>query len=384
MMREASIKSALVLSGGGARAAYEVGVLTALRQIMPQPQRNPFPIYCGRSGGAVNAASLALAADDFGAGVDQLEAFWSELHSASVYRVDSLRDSFLGGRWLRALISGGLSGVGQHAWLDNAPLRQSLSRRFDFTRLEGVIAARSLRALSITCSGYGSGQSVSFFQGRADLDPWQKTQRVGAHVALNIEHVMASMAMPFLFPPVRLHREYFGDGAMRELAVLSPAVHLGADRILVIGTDRMATGDHDRATAGVYPSLADTAGHVLSGVYVDRLSADIERMGQVNRLVARIPEETRRREGIPWRPIDLMVIEPSERLDLLAADLIGTLPQAVRGLMRHLGARDNSGSAFASYLMFEAAYARRLIDLGYRDAMVRRGELAAFLDLDRA
>lgn len=202
-------------------------------------------------------------------------------------------------------------------------------------------------------------------------------------MALGVDHVMASMAVPFLFPAERLHREYFGDGAMRELAPLSPAVRLGADRMLVIGTGRMADLASERWRSGGRPTLAETAGQVLAGIFVDRVSADIERMQQVNRLVARIPPEVRQREGLPWRPVELMVIQPSERLDAVAANMAEELPWAVRLLLRGMGVRKGAGGAFVSYLLFEAAYTRRLIELGYRDAMARRGELSVFLDLDR-
>jgi NTE family protein len=382
MQSSVDTRTALVLSGGGARAAYEVGVLKALRDIMPQHSRSPFSIYCGISGGSINAAILATNTDDFTAGVGKADAFWSELHAADVYRADPVGVAVSGGRWLVALAVGWALGSPPRALFDNTPLRQSLIKYLEFSKLDKAIAHHSLRALGITCSGYASGQCVSFFQGRADLEPWHRPQRAGAHVALGVDHIIASMAVPFLFPAERLHREYFGDGAMRELAPLSPAIRLGADRILVIGTGRMADQDSERWRSRGRPSLAETAGHVLAGIYVDRVSADIERMSQVNRMAARIPVETREREGLPWRPIDLMVVQPTERLDLLAATLLDELPWAVRAVLRGLGVRNDAGGALLSYLMFEAAYTRRLIDLGYQDAMAQRGELSVFLDLD--
>ena len=372
---------ALVVSGGGARAAYEAGVLKAIRDLAVQPQRSPFSICCGVSGGAINAASLAVGADDFRVAVDTLEAFWSGLHAGAVYQADPLRVAVSGGRWLATLSVGWLFGYSPRGLLDNSPLERSLAEMLDFSRLGKAIASQSLRALSITCSGYQSGQCVSFFQGRADLEPWQGGQRVGAHVALSVRHVMASTAVPFMFSAVKLHREHFGDGAMREVEPLSPAIRLGAERILVIGTGTMAADTGDRPASNGYPTLAQTAGHVLSGIYVDRLSADIERMDQVNRFLARVPDDVRQRDGITWRPIDLLVIQPSERLDLIAMRMTGELPWAVRALLRGMGVRDEGG-AFASYLLFEALYTRQLIDLGYRDAMSRRSELVSFLNLD--
>lgn len=382
-MHPGDTRTALVVSGGGARAAYEVGVLKALRELMPRYGHSPFSIYCGISGGAINATGLALASDNFAAGVDRLVSFWTELHAGDVYRADPLGVAASGGRWLWGLAAGWLFGSGPRALLDNAPLRRLLAKQFDFPKLDDAITHHSLRALSITCSGYASGQCVSFFQGRADLEPWHRPQRAGAHVALEVDHVMASMAVPFLFPAEKLHREYFGDGAMRELAPLSPAIRLGADRILVIGTGRMADLDSERWRSRGRPTPAETAGHVLAGIYVDRVTTDIERMSQVNRLTARIPPEVREREGLPWRPIDLMVVQPTERLDTLAATLLDELPWAVRTLLRGMGVRNDAGGALLSYLMFEAAYTRRLIDLGYRDAMAQRGELNVFLDLDK-
>lgn len=366
-------RTALVLSGGGARCAYEAGVLKALREVLPQPERSPFSIYCGASGGAFNAASLALAADDFGAGVDALVAFWSAIRAEQVYKATS---------WNAAVV-GWLPGVRPQALFDNSPLMELLSTKLDFDRIETAVSRHSLRALCITCSGYASGQSVSFFQGRPDLDPWQSRQRGGAHVKLTGTHVLASMAAPFLFPAVKLHREYFGDGCVREPAPLSPAVHLGADRIMVIASGGMPSGDGsdagDRPQVDHCPSLADTVGHILSGFGADSLLADIERMAQVNRLLARIPEDVRQREGLPWRPIDLLVVEPSRRLDLLAVDCVGELPWATRALLRSVGATTDSVGPLTSYLLFEAVYTQKLIDLGYRDAISRRGEIADFV-----
>jgi NTE family protein len=381
-MHPAGSTTALVVSGGGARAAYEVGVLKAVRELMPDSRKNPFPLLCGVSGGALNATSLAIAAEDFGAGVDALESFWGELHASDIYRADPLGVLASGGRWLAALTFGWLFGAGPRALFDNQPLDDLLTKHFDFVRLEHAIASHALHALSVTCSGYTSGQCVSFFQGRADLEPWQRVQWGGAHVSLGVQHILASMAVPFLFPAVKLHREYFGDGVMRELVPLSPAIRLGADRIMVISTGRMAVPEGERHQGDHYPKLAESAGHVLSGIYIDSLSADIERMNMVNRLVSLIPEETRQQEGIHWRPIDLMVIEPSERLDFLAFDHLGKLPWATRSLLRGIGAADRGGGAFASYLLFESTYTRALIDLGYRDAMARAGEIIAFLRLD--
>lgn len=382
-MTSAERSTALVVTGGGARAAYEVGVLKALRELTPEHLGSPFSIYCGISAGSINAAGLAIAGHQFHEGVEKLLNLWSNIHVGQVYRVDPAGLAASSGRWLRTLLLGWLLGPNSQALLDTRPLLKLLTEHLDFSGIDDRIASRALRGLSITCSGYTSGQCVSFFQGRADLEPWHLPQRAGAHVTLSPQHIMASMAVPFLFPPVRLHREYFGDGAMRELTPLSPAVRLGADRMLVIGTGRMADQTSERWRTFAQPTLAETAGHVLAGIYVDRVTADIERVSQINRLVARLGSEAKDQGGQHWRPIELMTIQPKERPDQLASGFLNELPGVLRTLLRGLGVRGNAGGSLLSYILFEAAYTKRLIDLGYRDAMAQRGELTVFLDLDR-
>lgn len=373
-------RTALILTGGGARAAYQVGVLKAVKEILPEPGRNPFPILCGSSAGAINAASLAAWAEDFGSGVDHLDRIWSDFHAGEVYRADPVGIGMSGARWLATLAFGWLARRSPRSLLDNTPLRRLLERSLDLGRIDQAIAHHALHSVSITCSGYASGQSVSFFQGRADLEPWRRSQRFGAHVKLTVDHLMASSAIPFLFPAVKLHREWFGDGSMRQLAPISPAIHLGADRILVIGAGHMAA-EKERPQGQGYPSLAQIAGHALSSIFLDSLAVDLERMIRINRTLAMIPEEVRREKGLALRPIEVLVIAPSRRLDDLAAQHAGALPWPVRALMRGIGARNRNGGALTSYLLFEQAYTRALIDLGYADTLARRDELAAFLGL---
>lgn len=373
-------RTALILTGGGARAAYQVGVLKAVREILPDPRRNPFTILCGSSAGAINAASLAAWAEDFGSGVDHLDRVWSDFHAGDVYRADAVGIGISGAHWLVTLAFGWLARRSPRSLLDNTPLRRLLERSLDLARIDRAIAHHALHSVSITCSGYSSGQSVSFFQGRADLEPWRRSQRFGAHVKLTVDHLLASSAIPFLFPAVKLHREWFGDGSMRQLAPISPAIHLGADRILVIGAGHMAA-EKERPQGQGYPSLAQIAGHALSSIFLDSLAVDLERMIRINRTLAMIPEEVRREKGLALRPIEVLVIAPSRRLDDLAAQHAGALPWPVRALMRGIGAMNRNGGALTSYLLFEQAYTRALIDLGHADTLARRDELAAFLGL---
>lgn len=365
-------RTALILGGGGARAAYQVGVLRAVRELLPDPARNPFPILCGASAGSINAAVLAVRAQDFAAGVDYLGDLWSNIHAGDVYRADPLSMVAAGARWLLRRNPPSL--------LENSPWRRLLEQAVDFTHLEPAVAGHALLALAVTCSGYASGQSVSFFQGRADLEPWNLGQRVGAHVLLGIDHLMASSAIPFLFPAVRMNREHFGDGAMRLLSPLSPAIHLGADKIMVIGDGRMSDEGEEREPGEDYPSLARIAGQTLSGIYVDPLTADLEHAEHINRTLQLIPAAARA-DATALRPLDVLALLPSRRLDHLAAEHVGALPRPVRALFSCIGATCREGGALASYLLFEPPYTRALIELGHRDALDRADEIRRFLDI---
>ena len=380
-MQHVRPKTALVLTGGGARAAYQVGVLKAVKELLPEPKENPFPILCGTSAGAINAATMAVWAEDFGAGVDHLNNIWGNFHAGDVYRADPLGVGVSGARWLSTLAFGWLTRRSPRSLLDNAPLRRLLEKSLDFARIDQAIAHRALHSVSITCSGYASGQSVSFFQGRADLEPWKRSQRFGAHVKLGVDHLMASSAIPFVFPAVRLHREWFGDGSMRQLAPISPAIHLGADRIVVIGAGSTAA-EKARPQSERYPSLAQIAGHALSSIFLDSLSVDLERMVRINRTVALIPDGVRHEHGVALRPINLLHISPSQRLDHLAARYAKSLPLSVRALLRGIGAMNKNGGALTSYLLFERSYTEALIALGYEDTMARSTEVRTFLGLD--
>ncbi|MBV2234079.1 MAG: patatin-like phospholipase family protein [Sterolibacterium sp.] len=374
-------KTALVLTGGGARAAYQVGVLSAISELLPDSKQNPFPILCGTSAGAINAASLATQAEDFGFAVSRLRAIWENFHVRQVYRADTLGISLTGMRWLGSLMGGWLVKQVPRSLLDNTPLRELLLQYLNFDRIDSAIASGALHSVSITCSGYGSGQSVSFFEGGHELENWHRSQRFGVHTRLNVNHLMASSAIPFIFPAVRINREYFGDGSMRQVAPISPAIHLGADKILVIGAGQRNTGESYREQGSRYPSLAQIAGHALSSIFLDSLSVDLERLMRINRTLNLIPEAVRREQGLPLRPVEALEISPSKRIDHIAARHVRSLPWALRALLGNIGALNRRGGALASYLLFESCYTQALIELGYHDARERSDELRVFLDI---
>jgi NTE family protein len=253
-----------------------------------------------------------------------------------------------------------------------------IRRTLDFSRIQDNIDSGALYAVSITCSGYSSGQSVSFYQGGPDCLAWERTQRIGCATTLRAEYLMASSALPFIFPAVKINREYFGDGSMRQIAPISPALHLGADRVLVIGTGRQNV-EATRQRSSVYPSLAQIAGHALNSIFLDSLNVDIERLQRINKTISLIPREHLTQGGLPLRPVKVMVVSPSRQIERIAALHVRDLPRAMRFLLRAVGAMNRNGSNLASYLLFEKSYCRALIDLGYEDTMARRAEMLDFL-----
>lgn len=383
----------LILTGGGARAAYQVGVLAAIAQLRRDAgatQHNPFPIISGTSAGAINASTLACHADDFDGAVDGLMHLWQGLHVERVYRADAFEAVRSGARWLSMLSLGWAIARWRrsrpHSLLNNSPLRELLAQWLPMERIEAMLAGQHLRALALTGSSYTSGQHVTFFQTHHPVVPWLREQRMAVQTQLTLSHLMASSAIPFIFPaeplPLDGMEEWFGDGSMRQSAPISPAVHLGAERVLVIGAGRMkepTTGPRRQATDG-HPSMAQIAGHALSNIFLDALAVDVERLRRINRTLALLPRESR--DATALRPIDLLVIAPSRRLDDLAGEHQASLPASVRALLRAIGVSGRgtttSGSALISYLLFEPSFIGELINLGMNDTLAKRAEVQRF------
>ena len=374
----------LILSGGGARAAYQVGVLGAIADLLGESCRNPFPVIVGTSAGAINAVGLACGALHFASAVRRLTEVWQGFHCGDVYRSDwpgVLRQA-------SRFFGHSLLGMGKDlpvALLDSAPLGDLLARELDFSGIAAAVRMRQLRAVAVTAFGYESGQAVTFYQGRATIDPWFRHRRVGVPTRLTLEHLLASAAIPLIFPPVKVNREYFGDGAVRQQAPISPALHLGASRVLVVGVSgnplgKGASQQVVRPRSGLPPTLAQISGHMLNSTFIDSLEGDIELLERLNHMSRLVPSGLHPR-GLGLKPVDVLVISPSQPLDQIAARHRHEMPKSMRFFLRGPGATRASGAGVLSYLLFEPGYCSELIELGYQDAMARKADLCRFLGL---
>jgi NTE family protein len=372
-------KIGLILTGGGARAAYQVGVLKAIAEMLPRRTQNPFPIICGTSAGAFNAVTLAVYAQGFRLGVQYLEKMWKNFTAHDIYRADSWGVFVNTVRWLSGLLLNGLgiNKLNHVSLLDSSPLAELLDRALPSEKIQENIDAGVLHALSISASGYGTGQSVNFFQSVQGVQPWQRARRLGVATFIEAKHILASSAIPFIFPAVRINREYFGDGSMRQIAPISPALHLGAARVLVIGTGQTEEMQPSRAKVDDYPSLAKIAGHALDSIFLDSLEVDIERLNRINKTIDLVAMEVRQHMNL--HHVDVLQISPSQSIEKLAGRYARQLPFPIRLLLSSVGAMRRNASNLVSYLLFEKDFCRALIDLGYQDAMNRKEEIIAFL-----
>jgi len=369
----------LILTGGGARAAYQVGVLKAIAEMLPRRAHNPFSIICGTSAGALNAAVLSVNMRSFRKGVRHLDRIWKNFHADQVYRTDLLGVFNNTVYWLAGLILSvfGVNKLDQVSLLDNTPLIELLDEIMPCEKIQESIDSGLLRALSITASGYGSGESVTFYQGAEEIVPWQGTRRIGVKTKIENRHLLASSALPFLFPAIQINREYFGDGSMRQIAPISSAMQLGANSVLVIGVSNNEQNG-PRNEIGSYPSLAQIAGHALNSIFLDSMEVDLERVRRLNGIVEMMPEEVRVQTRL--KKVNVLVITPSQSIESIALHYAKELPWTIRIMLRVVGTAHQSGATLLSYLLSEGKYCKTLIDLGYRDAMNRREEIMAFLE----
>lgn len=367
-------KIGLVLPGGGARAAYQVGVLRAIADLLPPRSANPFPVITGTSAGAVNATAIAVYAERYRVAVGKLERVWRDFQVDHVFKADTLSMVRSGLHWLLAVMSAGWLLPPPKSLFDNSPLRALLKEQFDFANIQRAIESGYLDAIAMSAAGYVNAQSVSFYQANGACAPWTRMRRCGRPTKLELEHLMASVAVPFLFPPVFIDDEFYGDGAMREANPFSPAIHLGAQRLLVIGTRNESRPPRAMKHS---PTFGQIFGYMLDALFSDGLYSDLERLTQLNDIVARAGPLSS--DGVPLRRIDMLVILPSKDLSDIARHHLSSLPRTLRTLLRTMGALNTGGGQLMSYLLFQDSYTRELIALGYDDAMKRSEDLRAFL-----
>ncbi len=369
-------RPALMLPGGGARGAYQVGVIKALSEILPGPA-SPFPIIAGTSAGAINAAVLASHATDLARGAARLEHFWGNLRCQDVYKTGWLHNLGTGLHWLASMTLGGLGVANPRSLLDNKPLGAMLERELRTGGIRESLEAGALEALLVTASGYDTARAVTFFQSRHDHPGWSKGKRCGQPAEIGPQHLLASAALPLLFPAQRLGHEYFGDGGMRHVAPLSPPLQLGADRLLIIGT-RDEVPDPEPRTDTAYPSLGDIGGYLLDVIFMDYLANDLQRLERINRTLAQVPKSLHGQLGL--REVRALQIQPSQDLREVAARHRHRVPASVRTLMRGVGAW--GPGRLPSYLLFEAEFCRELIELGHRDGHAQADEVRRLLEAE--
>ena len=374
----------LILPGGGARNAYQAGVLKALAEMLPGNSPNPFPVIAGTSSGALNAAILASNATQFSEGISRMIGIWENFHCGKIFQVDSWTALKSGLRWTSSFATAGLGRSAPRALLDNTPQREFIESHIRLARIQHAIDTGALRALAVTSSSYSSGLSFNYYQGVDGLRPWQRTRRKGVAEEITIDHLMASSAIPLVFPAVWLNDEYHGDGSMRESAPLSPAIHLGADRLLIIGVRNPALDPKPSAGETVpYPTIGQITGYMLDTLFMDRLDSDIERMNRVNHVIGETRRKNVEHDDTTLRPIEFLMISPSQDVREISERHIKDFPRSVRLLLRSLGALSHESRPLLSYLLFESAFCQELIELGYQDGLNARSEITEFLELEK-
>jgi len=366
--------TALILPGGGARGAYQVGVLKAVSELMSDDV-NPYPVICGTSAGAINAAVLASHAHEFLQGIKRLEDFWRSMHCERIYRTDPWTVFKSGMQFAVTLLSGGFIRTNPRAFLDNTPLRDFLHATLQLEGIQTALELDALRGVAITASGYTCSSAISYFQARDGIEAWQRPRRSGQVATLKVNHLLASAALPIIFPAERIGNEYFGDGGMRMVAPLSPAIHLGANQVMVIGT-RDEKPDLPPQSPVDYPSAGEIGGYLMDTIFMDTLNADLARLNRINKTLALVPEEKRQQTGL--KNIESLVIRPSRDLRDVTRAHVHEIPRSVQILLRTLGGWGRDWR-MASYLLFESAYCGELIDLGYADGMNAEQEIVRFL-----
>ena len=369
-------KIGLVLPGGGARAAYQVGVLKAISELIPDS--NPFSIISGTSAGAINASLLASRSQSLKEAVEVLSGVWCNFKTNKVYRTETtvmLKSIF---QWLLTISSGGVLAKNPKSLLDNSPLRQLLEDTINLEGIKNNIDKGNLDAFAITAASYSSKKSVTFFQSEEDDIDWERFLRVGVKTDILIDHLMASIALPLIFPAVKINNEYFGDGAMRQATPLSPAIRLGAEKLLIINTDSKSP-NNQLTDNQIYPSIGEVGGYMLDALFTGGLLSDLERFDRINQIIENLGNNSVQTSNKKMKHLDYCVISPSKDIKKIAKEHYKDVPYSVKLLMKGLGLKNREESELLSFLLFESSFTSSLIQLGFEDGMTNQSEIKAIL-----
>lgn len=369
---------ALVLGGGGARAAYQIGVLKALVKYYPRNHCIPFKIISGTSAGAINGTSLATHASCFHLGVRKLDWIWSNMQTNKIYHTSCCKVLKHLLKMLIRNIQEDKVNTDAASLFNNEPLRELLIKLINLPRIDRNIHNGTLDAINIDVSCYNTASSVSFFQGNTYEKEWQRARRKGCITQLNIDHLLASSAIPMVFPSVKINQDYFGDGSVHQFAPLSAPIHLGAKKIMVINLD--SPHQFKPQQNGCHPKTATIAGYLLDTIFSDTLNSDLERLQRINNTIAQLPKETC--NSLSLSPIDTLVIKPSQDINKMAANFYDEMPLSIRMLLKTIGVNKHSDSSVLSYLLFEQGFTHSLIRLGYQDAESNIDEIKQFFEIN--
>tara|TARA_B100001750_G_scaffold71979_1_gene57476 strand:+ start:273 stop:1406 length:1134 start_codon:yes stop_codon:yes gene_type:complete len=365
-------KIGLVLPGGGARGAYQVGVLKAISHIIPNS--SPFKVISGTSAGAINACSLASSAGSFKEAVEILIGVWCNFKTNKVYRTDTaimLKRSL---QWLLTISSGGLLVKNPESLLDNSPLKHLLEETIKIDGIKNNIDKGNLDAFAITAAGYSSKKSITFFQSNQDDIDWERFLRVGVKTEIEIDHLMASIALPLIFPAVQINNEYFGDGAMRQATPLSPAIRLGAEKLLIITTDLKSHNNH-LTDNQIYPSIGEVGGYMLDALFTGGLLSDLERLDRINQIIENSGSNPIQTSTKKMKYLEYCVISPSKDINKIAKEHYSDVPYSIKLLMKGLGLKNRNESELLSFLLFESSFTSSLIELGFEDGIKKQSEI---------
>jgi len=369
-------KIGLVLPGGGARGAYQVGVLKAISGIIPDS--NPFSIISGTSAGAINASLLASRSESFKEAVGFLSSIWTNFKTNKVYRTDTatmLKSSL---QWLLTISSGGLLVRNPKSLLDNSPLRHLLEETINIQGIQNNIDKGNLDAFAINAASYSSKKAVTFFQSEQDDIDWERFLRVGVKTDIAIDHLMASIALPLIFPAVKINNEYFGDGAMRQATPLSPAIRLGAEKLLIITTD-LKSHNNTLTDTQIYPSIGEVGGYMLDALFTGGLLSDLERLDRINQIIENSGSEPVQTSTKKMKHIEYCVISPSKDINKIAKEHYKDVPYSIKLLMKGLGLKNKRESELLSFLLFESSFTSSMIELGFEDGIKKQSEIKAIL-----